>query len=240
MYFQNFPQTFYTLDNAESLQIIQNILLRGVFNQEIKNNFAVFDEYDVRDLETPEIVAYKFYGSSNLHWVILHANEILDPRFKWPLSQSVLSDYVEAKYENPQGVHHYENNAGKIINGNVQITTTVSANNFSGFNVGDVIVNENNDGNGKAFITSITSANTGIVTVTEGGFSAGDRFKLSSNANVFADITATTSITGTIVTNYIFEELENEKKRRIRVIKPEFVDFVVKEFQEKIGEIEIE
>ena len=31
-YFQKFPQTFYTLDNANTLQIIQNLLLRGVFN----------------------------------------------------------------------------------------------------------------------------------------------------------------------------------------------------------------
>ena len=240
MYFQKFPQTFYTLDNAETLQIIQNLLLRGVFNQQIKDNFAIFDEYDVRDLETPEIVAYKFYGSSNLHWVILHINEILDPRFDWPLSQLNLRNYVEAKYENSEGVHHYENDSEKIVNGNVLITTTVSSNNFSSFNVGDVIVNVNNDENGKGYITSITSANTGIVTVTQGGFSTGDRFRLSANANVFADITATTSIEGTIVTNFIFEERENESKRRIRIIKPEFVDVIVRDFEEKIGEIETE
>lgn len=238
MYFQKFPQTFYTLDNAKSLQIIQNLLLRGVFNQQIKDNFAIFDEYDVRDFETPEIVAYKVYGVSNLHWVILHVNEILDPRFQWPLSQFNLRKFAESKYENPEGVHHYENENGKIVNGNILITTTVTSNNFSSFTLGDIIINVNNDGNGKGFITSISSASTGIVTVTEGGFSAGDRFRLSSNANVFADITATTSITGTIVTNFIFEDEENENKRRIKLIKPEFVDFVVREFEEKIGEIE--
>ena len=85
MYFQKFPQTFYSLDNRASVQVVTNFLLRSVFPDEIKNNFTAFDEYDVRDGETPENLAFELYGDTNLHWIILHANEILDPRFDWPL-----------------------------------------------------------------------------------------------------------------------------------------------------------
>ena len=50
------------------------------------------------DGETPEIVADKFYNDSELYWIILMANEMIDPRFDWPLSYVNLLNYVDNKY----------------------------------------------------------------------------------------------------------------------------------------------
>lgn len=115
MYFDFFPQTYYTLDNGNSVQVVTNIFLRAVINEQTKSNLTLYDKYDIQDGETPDIVAHKFYGFSGLHWLVLHINDILDPRFGWPLSNYGLIEYVNSKYENPQGIHHYEDSNGRIV-----------------------------------------------------------------------------------------------------------------------------
>ena len=44
----------------------------------VKENILGFDYYDVKDGETPEMIAHKYYGDVNLHWIVLIANDIID------------------------------------------------------------------------------------------------------------------------------------------------------------------
>ena len=57
MYFQNFPYTYYSLDNTNTVQIVTDITNRAVISDEVKNNLGLYDEYDIKDGETPELVA---------------------------------------------------------------------------------------------------------------------------------------------------------------------------------------
>ena len=229
MYFQKFPYTFYTLDDRKTTQLIQNILIRNKINDEVKNSFVLYDEYDVRDGDTPEILAYKFYGDSNLHWLILHMNEILDPRFDWPLDTRKFQDYLNSKYPDINGIDHYEDSNENPINGNVILNASV----FNNFNVGDVVYNLSSKGIG--YITSSSSTSI-IVTTTEGGFKAGNLISNNIVGTSQATITSTTSITGTPVTFYIAEDRANEAKRRVRILKPQFVSAIIAEFDRKIAE----
>ena len=43
-----------------------------------KENILDFDYYDVKDGETPEMIAHKYYDDVELHWTILVANDIVD------------------------------------------------------------------------------------------------------------------------------------------------------------------
>lgn len=130
MYFQNFPKTYYTLSNVETVQVVTDITRRIDLVNEIKKNNAFFDSYDVIDGETPEIVADKFYNDPELYWVILTANDILDPRFEWPLSYVNLLNYCENKYgaANVYLTHHYQNSDGYVVNSSA--ATAVSVSNF--------------------------------------------------------------------------------------------------------------
>ena len=40
--------------------------------------FFDFDYYDVKDGETPEMIAYKYYDDVELHWTIFLVNNIVD------------------------------------------------------------------------------------------------------------------------------------------------------------------
>lgn len=226
MYFEKFPKTVYTLDEYKSGQIVTDIFRRTKFIQSLTENFSFFDEYDVEDGETPEIVADLFYNNPQLHWIILQANEILDPRFEWPLDEYNLFKFTSSKYNSPVAIHHFENSSGNIINGNVRI---VSSAEFSNFSVGSVITNNTNIGVG--FITAKDNTSAIVVTVSSGGFQTGDVVFLSSNNDIVANITATTTLSGTPVTNFEYESSLNEQKRRIKIIKPELISEIINNFE---------
>jgi len=232
MYFQKFPKTFYSLDDIATVQVITNILQRVVLAQELQNNFGVYDEYDIRDTDTPENLAFQLYGDSELHWVILHFNNVLDPRFEWPLSTSNLAKVTEGKYYSINGIHHYEDSNGNEINGNV----ILNASTFAGINVAAPIVNLTQNGTG--YITSKPSSTSIVVTTTKGGFQTGDQIALGTNNQITANVTSTTTISGTAVTNLIYEDRLNETRRRIKVLKPQFIERIMREFESKMAIID--
>ncbi len=231
MYFKSFPFTFYSLDNTGTVQVVTNITNRVSLSDEVKNNLSLYDEYDIKDGETPELVADKFYNNSQLHWLVLHYNEIMDPRFDWPLDTNNLNRYVAGKYANVNAVHHYEDANGNYANGNVYL---ISNTDFTEFNINDAITNITNTGTG--YINQKNSSSNVRVTVTTGGFISGDRIKNISNTNSSANITSTVLLSGTPVTNYTYEDGVNESKRRIKILKSSYVDAVVNDFKKKLGE----
>ena len=98
MYFKNFPQIVYSLDGNVSGFPVTDVFRRVKAETQRLLTAAAYDEYDIKDGETPEILAHKFYSNSELHWVILIANDIIDPRWDWPLTQSQLNNYITGKY----------------------------------------------------------------------------------------------------------------------------------------------
>ena len=231
MYFKSFPYTYYSLDDASTVQVVTNITNRVTLSDEVKNNLGLYDEYDIKDGETPELLADKFYGNPELHWLILHYNEIIDPRFDWPQDTNNLNRYVAGKYTNVNAVHHYEDATGNYSNGNVYL---ISSSDFSEFSVNDAITNITNTGTG--YVTQKISSSNVRVTVTTGGFISGDRIKNTSNTSSSANITSTVVLSGTPVTNYTYEDGVNESKRRIKILKQSYVDAVVNDFKKKLGE----
>jgi hypothetical protein len=231
MYFKSFPYTYYSLDNTKTVQVVTNISTRVTLSDEVKSNLSLYDEYDIKDGETPELVADKFYKNPELHWLVLHYNDIIDPRFDWPLSTNNLKKYTEGKYNNIDAVHHYEDINGDNFNANLVIT---SSDQFFKFTIGDVLVNNTNTGVGQ--LISKTNNSNVRITVTSGGFISNDIVRLSSNAQANAQITSVTISSGIPVTNLVYEDTNNETKRRIKILKSNYVDAIVNDFKKKLGE----
>ena len=96
--FEAFPRIAYTLDDGDTEQVVVDIFKRVVLSKEFQENSAYFETYDVNHGETPEELSFRFYGTPNLHWLILLTNNIIDPRFEWPLSQDNLIKQTQRKY----------------------------------------------------------------------------------------------------------------------------------------------
>lgn len=96
--FQDFPRIAYTLNDFESEEVVVDIFRRVVLSKEFLENSYYYETYEVLHGETPEELSYRFYGTPNLYWLILMVNNIIDPRFDWPLSENDLYKNTAAKY----------------------------------------------------------------------------------------------------------------------------------------------
>ena len=108
MYFKSFPVIPY--DSVGDLQFkdVTNLLRRVGLRAKLKSNTSLYDTYDVKEGETPEMIAFKLYGDSELHWIVLMINDITDRYHQWPMNFSQFNEYLNDKYSNPDGIHHYE------------------------------------------------------------------------------------------------------------------------------------
>ena len=100
----------YDIAGTEKYKLLPNILRRVKLRSGMRLGTFLFDNYDVRDGERPEDIAYKYYGDPELHWVILMTNNITDRYYQWPLTQPQFQEHMEDKYGagNEDAVHHYE------------------------------------------------------------------------------------------------------------------------------------
>lgn len=99
MYFKNLPKLLYSTSlGVKNFKVATNILAKTQFIKDVLENTDLYYNYDVKDNEKPEDIAYKFYGDSKRHWIILLANEITDPQYDWVLSKKAFDEYINKKY----------------------------------------------------------------------------------------------------------------------------------------------
>ena len=174
MYFDSFPIIPYDSKGDLRFKDVTNLLRRVGMRTKLKTNTFLYDTYDVKEGETPEMIAHKLYGNPELHWIILLVNEVTDRYHQWPMSGMQFLDFLNDKYDNPDGIHHYE--------------------------------------------TTQTSGDTKI--------------KIEVENDVDED--AYTGLTP--ITNREYEQNEQDKKRKIRLVDPSFVEQFVDEFKKLMNE----
>ena len=110
-YFSRFPLMVYDVAGNENYKLLPDILKRVKLRSGLRSGAFLFDNYDVIDGERPEDVAFKWFGDTEYHWVILMTNNITDRYYQWPLTQPQFQEHLEDKYGagNEDSVHHYEN-----------------------------------------------------------------------------------------------------------------------------------
>ena len=109
-YFSRFPLMAYDMAGNKRYKLLPDILRRVKLRSGLRSGSFLFDNYDVKDGERPEDIAYKWFGDPELHWVILMTNNITDRYYQWPLTQPQFQEHLKDKYGagNEDAVHHYE------------------------------------------------------------------------------------------------------------------------------------
>lgn len=99
MYFKSMPKLLYSTSlGIKNFKLATNIFAKTKFFDNVLNNTNLYYQYTVKDNEKPEDIAYKIYGDSKRHWIILLANGISDPQYDWVLGQRQLEAYINKKY----------------------------------------------------------------------------------------------------------------------------------------------
>ena len=97
-YFSNLPRLRYSFDDGVTTKVAVDIMKRVKVRDYIKENTQYFSEYNIEDGDTPDTIAENIYGDSNLHWVVMIFNNIINPYYDMPLSQRELEAFCYNKY----------------------------------------------------------------------------------------------------------------------------------------------
>jgi hypothetical protein len=99
-YFKGFPNIVYDFssDNESISYLLKDITRNVRFRKELLKDITLYDEYDIVDGETPEIIAEKVYGSPFYHWIVMLANERYDYIQDFPMTQNELDQYIKHTY----------------------------------------------------------------------------------------------------------------------------------------------
>lgn len=91
-YFKKYPKILY------NGRVVTDLIARTVIKQKYSDKLSVYYPYDLQDGDTPEIIAYKYYGDAEKHWLVLLANETMDPFFDFSLPYTEFENYITSKY----------------------------------------------------------------------------------------------------------------------------------------------
>jgi len=108
MYFRQFSKGYYDLQGNGNQTLVTDLMTRVKVREKVINEISLYDKYDVPSGERPEDTAFKHFGSSEYHWVVLMTNNITDVYYDWPMSEQDFETFITDKYTNPDAIHHYE------------------------------------------------------------------------------------------------------------------------------------
>ena len=114
-YFSYVPDFNY-VDRSANARIgsqvkVKNLFRRIKLREDIFQDTTVFEKYQIKGDDRPDNVANKFYGDSELDWLVLVSNNIINIQTEWPMPQLTFDSFLLDKYgsyEKLNEVHHYE------------------------------------------------------------------------------------------------------------------------------------
>ena len=259
MYFMQFPQIFYEFDVGGTIELrpITDITHNVRFRKEVLNNIALYNTYDIKDGETPDIVADIVYGSSQYHWAVMLFNERFDYLKDWPMAQDVLDEYIADTYSIDIPMLHVDETNDTITmvipnlaEGDRLIYSLSGGTNLFSTSVSDVYVFFPNPTTqpytfklASSYQNAIDHIAMDIVststTVYRGSFNYADvehhsEFETSglvvNKDSVVAIYNATPDSIITL-TNHEYETRLNDRKRSIKLIDSSLLKQVIKEFK---------
>jgi hypothetical protein len=229
-YFRYFPKTIYNLEGSNSLDTVTNLTASFSFDENLTENSIAYYQYTVPDGETPEIVANKFYGGSEKHWIILKMNNIFDVKTDWPLEQRVLNEVIRSKYSDNWITETFEMTDEQ---GNLFVTENGESLIYETGKERDglewAILNNHSFYKIETRLFPVTGEKTiDKLQITEEEYN--NLVEESASYTLSDGNTLTVSITKTRMSFYDYEVEENDAKRIIKILKNEFVSTVDQEF----------
>ena len=194
LYFNTFPLVIAS-DYKNNAIVLTNLMSRVEIIPSLLKNPLLFYSYDLKESDRPDILAHKYYDDSNKYWMVLYANEIMDPLYDWPLTSQQFDDYLKSKYSVAAGgdafVLTYTTSTVQEYRKTITTYDSTSLETTSKTVVVD--------------LTTYNSITTGSITQT---FSSG------------ASVTRTTSKTAVSIYDYEIEL--NEAKQNIKLINSSY------------------
>ena len=164
---------------------VKNFFKRGAIEPDILENLSFHTKYKIHGDDRPDNVAFEYYGSSELDWLVLTCNNIINIQTEWPMLQTDFDRFLLDKYgtyENLNSAHHYET---------LEVKNSLDV----------IIVPKELECESDYSVTYFDS-------------------------NVGREVTVLSANCTTEVTNFVYEERIEDKKRDIFLLKPKYLGVI--------------
>ena len=218
-YFRELPSILYqsplsTRSSSDEYVEVKNLFRRVKLRDDLKGSITHLTNYYIRDGFRPDQVAEAIYGDPRFDWVILVTNNITNIRDQWPLNHFDFQNYLLEKYESEENytkIHHYITEMALDSRKRVVVPEGLRVDsNFNSQFIDQNIGVEVNYGGGTL---------NELSTVDESGTVKDASGNVVTHDNILA------------VTNYEYEEDLNDSKRRIRILKEDYLNVVISDLR---------
>ena len=115
-YFRELPNILYQSPLSHKTSNLDYIAIKNIFRRSklfdyLKDNVSVFNKYYINDGERPDTIAEELYGDSSLDYIVVLVAGITNIHNEWPIQDFQIYDIALAKYGSEQVMnetHHYE------------------------------------------------------------------------------------------------------------------------------------
>jgi hypothetical protein len=200
-------------------RLVTDIIVRSAIREKYSDKLSIYYPYNLQEGDTPEIIASKYYGDPERHWIVMLANDIINPFFDFPLTYQLFEKHLDVKYKTEGDL------IGRTGSEYAKITTNISPLGY------------------RAHIT--TTDNISGVSVTETIYIDDKAYNGGENGyddSIFNYASSTTEEEGIVVTVekemftiYDYESELNEAKREIKLIRKEYVPQLESELKNIMG-----
>lgn len=267
MYFKNFNKIYYDLEGNKDYTLLTNLLSFVRVGTPYLDDITTYAYYNVKDGETPELVSYKLYGTIDYYWSLFLINENIKNYWDdWPKGQQELNQYIDDVFGNVNAIVFYPNlplyNASTNPNSVIFYRSTKYI--ADTLINGDKLYSSNNSGEGVLlekyntlnFIEYEKTSNLDFTRYAELRFSRDDGVTIQSTGLIIDDVISRDKaphyyedVNGDRY--FLFRDSqnyktitwrehiqnENDEKRKIKVIKPDYMRQVSKLFHKAVREL---
>ncbi len=238
-HFRFFPTTTYrrqatdfVLENGERLVYdikATDILVRYKIRQAVLDNDALFYPYLWADSDRVDTVAFEYYGSSSLYWLVMYSNGAFDLNYDFPLPAATFNRYLEEKYKEiviplegftpfSWELMSFDQRLEKVL---AYLANTIHSRRF--YFVDDPM---------KKYDASLKD----YLYYTGGGYAQERAAYALEQTALGTDLTLPDAI-GEEINIYAYEDELNEAKRKVQVIDADYYKLVVQELNNDLARI---
>ena len=215
-YFNNLPNILYQSplpdrSSTGDLIEIKNIFRRSKLYDYLRDNVTLFNKYIIEDGDRPDTIAEELYGSSRYDYVVVLTGGIVNIHDEWPLQDYQIYDLALSKYGSEikmNEIHHYETYEIKDSQ-NRQILPP------------NLIV----DAEFKMDGSALRFGENRFTLISQAG---------NTQLDDKNEYTVATDNIARPVTNFEFEVSLNEKKRRIDLLRPSYLQGFVNDLRDVV------
>jgi len=240
-FFQYFPLADYKFGNEESLTVFRDITAYSDIVDQIKDNIAFYQDYNIQEFERPDQLSNKLYGVPNLHWTFFLLNDKLKES-GWPIDNGKIIEKAQKEYS--------------------KTTLTTKTTLYDKFKIGQTITGNNSGASAKVDHRHLDLGQLVISDIVDGPFENGEVITSTNSEGIIESILLeSTSLEylsahhyenvsgetvdidpevgpGALLTEVTYLDRmmkQNEELKNIRVIKPTSMQQIIFAYRESIS-----